>query len=230
MNKIICIGLGYIGFPTAAMLAGKGLTVVGVDINERVVESVNKGETHIVEPGLSEVVEQVVRSGHLRATMRPEEGDVYLIVVPTPFRGNHEPDISYVETAIRSVIPLLKKGSLLIIESTSPVGTTDKMKHLVYSERPDLEGAIYMAYCPERVLPGNLLYELEYNDRVIGGIDEASTQKAMEFYTLFVQGDLHQTNATTAELVARCTDRFCQRTVSDLRQGRNQCLGADRAG
>ena len=200
MNKIICIGLGYIGFPTAAMLAGKGLTVVGVDINERVVESVNKGETHIVEPGLSEVVEQVVRSGHLRATMRPEEGDVYLIVVPTPFRGNHEPDISYVETAIRSVIPLLKKGSLLIIESTSPVGTTDKMKQLVYAERPELEGAIYMAYCPERVLPGNLLYELEYNDRVIGGIDEASTQKAMEFYTLFVKGNLHKTNAKTAEM------------------------------
>lgn len=200
MNKIICIGLGYIGFPTAAMLAGKGLTVVGVDINERVVESVNKGETHIVEPGLSEVVEQVVRGGHLRATMRPEEGDVYLIVVPTPFRGNHEPDISYVETAIRSVIPLLKKGSLLIIESTSPVGTTDKMKQLVYAERPELEGAVYMAYCPERVLPGNLLYELEYNDRVIGGIDEASTQKAMEFYTLFVKGNLHQTNAKTAEM------------------------------
>lgn len=200
MNKIICIGLGYIGFPTAAMLAGKGLTVVGVDINERVVESVNKGETHIVEPGLSEVVEQVVRSGHLRATTQAEEGDVYLIVVPTPFRGNHEPDISYVETAIRSVIPLLKKGSLLIIESTSPVGTTDKMKHLVYSERPELEGAIYMAYCPERVLPGNLLYELEYNDRVIGGIDEASTQKAMEFYALFVKGNLHQTNAKTAEM------------------------------
>ena len=128
----------------------------------------NKGETHIVEPGLLEVVEQVVRGGHLRATMRPEEGDVYLIVVPTPFRGNHEPDISYVETAIRSVIPLLKKGSLLIIESTSPVGTTDKMKQLVYAERPELEGAVYMAYCPERVLPGNLLYELEYNDRVIG--------------------------------------------------------------
>lgn len=200
MNKIICIGLGYIGFPTAAMLAGKGLTVVGVDINERVVKLINKGETHIIEPGLLEMVEQVVGSGHLRATMRPEEGDVYLIVVPTPFGDNHEPDISYVETAIRSIIPLLKKGSLLIIESTSPVGTTDRMMHLVYSERPELEGGIYMAYCPERVLPGNLLYELEYNDRVIGGIDEASTQKAMEFYALFVKGHLHKTNAKTAEM------------------------------
>ncbi|ETK03038.1 hypothetical protein N425_00625, partial [Tannerella sp. oral taxon BU063 isolate Cell 2] len=146
VNKVICMGLGYIGFPTAAMLAGKGLTVVGVDINERVVESVNRGETHIVEPGLPEMVGQVVRSGHLRATMQPEEGDVYLIVVPTPFRGNHEPDISYVETAIRSVIALLKKGNLLIIESTSPVGTTDKMKQLVCAERPDLEGAVYIAY------------------------------------------------------------------------------------
>jgi len=200
MNKVICLGLGYIGLPTSVVLADKGLTVVGVDINERVVKLVNKGEVHIVEPGLLEMVEQAVRSGHLRATMRPEEGDVYLIVVPTPFRDNHEPDISYVETAIRSVIPLLKKGSLLIIESTSPVGTTDKMKRLVYSERPELEGAVYMAYCPERVLPGNLLYELEYNDRVIGGIDEASTQKAMEFYALFVKGLMHRTDAKTAEM------------------------------
>ena len=200
MNKIICIGLGYIGFPTATMLANKGLTVVGVDINERVVESVNKGETHIVEPGLSEVVKSVVEKGNLRAAIKPESGDVYLIVVPTPFKGNHEPDISYVESATRSVLPLLKEGDLYIIESTSPVGTTEKMAQLIYTERPELKGKIYIAYCPERVLPGNLLYELEYNDRVIGGIDSVSAEKATEFYSLFVKGGLHKTNARTAEM------------------------------
>lgn len=200
MNKIICIGLGYIGFPTAAMLANKGLIVVGVDINERVVESINKGETHIVEPGLAEVVKSVVESGNLRATTKPELGDVYLIVVPTPFKGNHEPDISYVEAATRSVLPLLKKDDLFIIESTSPVGTTEKMAQLIYTERTELENQIYIAYCPERVLPGNLLYELEYNDRVIGGINEESTEKAVEFYSLFVKGGLHKTNARTAEM------------------------------
>ena len=200
MNKIICIGLGYIGFPTAAMLANKGLDVVGVDINERVVDSINKGLTHIVESGLAEVVRSAVESGHLRATTQPESGDVYLIVVPTPFKGNHEPDISYVEAATHSVLPLLKKGDLYIIESTSPVGTTEKMAQLIYSERPELKDQIYIAYCPERVLPGNLLYELEYNDRVIGGINDYSTTKAMEFYAKFVKGNLHQTNAKTAEM------------------------------
>jgi len=200
MNKIICVGLGYIGFPTAAMLANKGLDVVGVDINERVVESINKGQTHIVEPGLAEVVRSAVESGHLRATTQAESGDVYLIVVPTPFKGNHEPDISYVEAATRSILPLLKKGDLYIIESTSPVGTTDKMCQLICTERPELKDDIYIAYCPERVLPGNLLYELEYNDRVIGGINDDSTTKAMEFYAKFVKGSLHKTNAKTAEM------------------------------
>lgn len=200
MDKIICVGLGYIGFPTAAMLANKGLTVVGVDINERVVESINRGETHIVEPGLPDVVMSAVKNGNLRATTRPVVGDTYLIVVPTPFKGDHEPDISYVESATRSVLPLLKKGDLYIIESTSPVGTTEKMAQLIYTERPELKDQIYIAYCPERVLPGNLLYELEYNDRVIGGINEKSTEKAIEFYSLFVKGGLHKTNARTAEM------------------------------
>lgn len=200
MDKIICVGLGYIGFPTATMLANKGLTVVGVDINERVVESINKGETHIVEPGLSEVVVSAVKSGNLRAATKPESGDVYLIVVPTPFKGNHEPDISYVESATRSVLPFLKKDDLYIIESTSPVGTTEKMAQLIYAERPELKDQLYIAYCPERVLPGNLLYELEYNDRVIGGINNVSTEKAIEFYSLFVKGGLHKTNARTAEM------------------------------
>jgi UDP-N-acetyl-D-mannosaminuronic acid dehydrogenase len=200
MQKIVFIGLGYIGLPTATMAAGKGLNVLGVDINERVVDTINRGEIHIVEPGLGALVQQVVQNGNLRAATKPEIGDVFLIVVPTPFKGNHEPDITYVEAATRSVLPFLKEGNLFIIESTSPIGTTEKMQQLIYSERPELKDNIYIAYCPERVLPGNLLYELEYNDRVIGGVDEASALKAMEFYALFVKGQLHRTNARTAEM------------------------------
>jgi UDP-N-acetyl-D-mannosaminuronic acid dehydrogenase len=200
MQKIIFIGLGYIGLPTATMVAGKGLNVLGVDINERVVDTVNKGNIHIVEPGLEALVQKVVRDGNLRVSTKPEAGDVFLIVVPTPFKGNHEPDITHVEAATRAVLPFLREGNLFIIESTSPIGTTEKMQQLIYAERPELRDKIYVAYCPERVLPGNLLYELEYNDRVIGGIDDASTVKAMEFYALFVKGRLHKTNARTAEM------------------------------
>jgi UDP-N-acetyl-D-mannosaminuronic acid dehydrogenase len=200
MQKTVCIGLGYIGLPTATMVAGKGLKTLGVDINERVVDTLNRGHIHIAEPGLETLVRGVVQNGNLRVSTKPEAGDVFLIVVPTPFKGNHEPDITYVEAATRSVLPFLKEGNLFIIESTSPIGTTEKMQQLIYSERPELKDKIYIAYCPERVLPGNLLYELEHNDRVIGGIDDASTAKAMEFYALFVKGQLHRTNARTAEM------------------------------
>lgn len=198
--KACFMGLGYIGLPTAIIAAGHDIDVIGVDINPQVVEMTNKGIIHIVEPGLQELCRQVVASGHLRASMKPEISDVYLIVVPTPFKGNHEPDISFVETATRSVIPLLKENDLFVIESTSPVGTTEKMKDLIFSLRPELKGKIYIAYCPERVLPGNVIYELIHNDRVIGGIDEASTGKAIEFYSRFVKGTLHKTNAKTAEM------------------------------
>jgi len=199
--KQICfMGMGYIGLPTAAVSAGKGLKVIGVDVNKKVVETINKGEIHIIEPGLEELVRTVVENGNLRASLQPENSDVYLIVVPTPFKGNHEPDISFVEAATKAVIPLLKEGDLYIIESTSPVGTTDKMAAYIYAERPDIKNKISIAYCPERVLPGNVLHELIYNDRVIGGIDEDSTQKAMAFYSTFVLGQLHSTNARTAEM------------------------------
>lgn len=199
-NQICFIGLGYIGLPTAAISAGKGFRILGVDVNKKIVETINKGEIHIIEPGLGELVKQVVKSGNLRASLLPEISDVYLIVVPTPFKGNHEPDISFVEAGTRAVLPLLKEGDLYIIESTSPVGTTDKMTSLIYSERPELRGKINIAYCPERVLPGNVLFELIHNDRVIGGIDDASTLKAQEFYATFVEGKLHATNARTAEM------------------------------
>ena len=198
--KVCFIGLGYIGLPTAIIAAKHGVTVTGVDINPKVVEMTNQGHLHIVEPGMEEMLQDVVKSGSLKASLTPEESDAYLIVVPTPFKGNHEPDISYVEAATRSVLPYLKKGDLYVIESTSPVGTTEKMRDLIFSKRPELKDKIYIAYCPERVLPGNVIYELVHNDRVIGGINEASTDKAIEFYSQFVQGTLHKTNSKTAEM------------------------------
>lgn len=198
--KACFMGLGYIGLPTAIIAAHNGVVVTGVDINPEVVETVNKGIIHIVEPGLQDLCGKVVANGQLKASLQPDISDVYLIVVPTPFKGDHEPDISYVEAATRTVIPFLKVGDLFIIESTSPVGTTGKMEKLILSERPELEGQLFMAYCPERVLPGNVIYELENNDRVIGGINDASTEKAKEFYRHFVKGELYKTNARTAEM------------------------------
>lgn len=198
--KACFMGLGYIGLPTAIIAAKHGVEIIGVDINPKVVELTNKGHLHIIEPGMEEMLQEVVKSGALRASTKPEVADAYFMVVPTPFKGNHEPDISYVEAATRAVLPLLKEGDLYVIESTSPVGTTDKMKDLIFSERPELKDKIYIAYCPERVLPGNVIYELVHNDRVIGGMNEASTDKAIEFYSQFVKGTLHRTNCKTAEM------------------------------
>ena len=198
--KACFMGLGYIGLPTAIIAAKHGVEVVGVDINPQVVEMTNQGHLHIVEPGMEEMLQEVVASGALKASTKPEVCDAYFMVVPTPFKGNHEPDISYVEAATRAVLPYLKAGDLYVIESTSPVGTTDKMKNLIFSERPELADKIYIAYCPERVLPGNVIYELVHNDRVIGGMNEASTDKAIAFYSQFVQGTLHRTNCKTAEM------------------------------
>lgn len=197
---VVTIGLGYIGLPTSALMASRGMQVHGVDVNPKVVEIINQGKIHIIEKDLDLAVANTVRQGTLIADIVPAAAAVYLIVVPTPFKGNHEPDISYVESATRSIIPLLKEGDLYIIESTSPIGTTEKMMELIYKERPELKGGIYFAYCPERVLPGNVMHELVYNDRVIGGVDEASTDKAITFYEQFVKGELHATNARTAEM------------------------------
>ena len=180
------MGLGYIGLPTAIIAAKHGVQVTGVDINPKVVEMTNQGHLHIVEPGMEEMLQDVVRSGALHASTTPEVSDAYFMVVPTPFKGNHEPDISYVEAATRAVIPFLKEGDLYVIESTSPVGTTDKMAKLIFELRPELRGKV--------------IYELVHNDRVIGGMDEASTDKAIAFYSQFVQGTLHRTNCKTAEM------------------------------
>jgi len=198
--EVVTIGLGYIGLPTSALIASKSTHVLGVDINQKVVDTVNDGKIHIVEPDLDIIVSKAVNDGFLKASTTAVASDIFLIVVPTPFKGNHEPDISYVESATKEILPLLKKGDLYIIESTSPIGTTEKMQDLIFRSRPELKGEIYIAYCPERVLPGNVMHELVYNDRVIGGVDEASTQKAIAFYSNYVKGKLHPTNARTAEM------------------------------
>ena len=197
---VVTIGLGYIGLPTSALIASHGTYVLGVDTNQSVVDTINQGKIHIVEPDLEAIVSKAVSNGFFKASTKASSADVYLIVVPTPFKGNHEPDISFVEAATKGIIPLLKKGDLYIIESTSPIGTTEKMQKLIFASRPELEGDIHIAYCPERVLPGNVMHELVENDRVIGGVDETSTQKAILFYRKYVKGELHATNARTAEM------------------------------
>lgn len=199
--SVTTLGLGYIGLPTSALIASHNISVYGVDISQHVVDTINAGKIHIVEPELGEAVAKAVQAGFLKASITPKTADVYLIVVPTPFKGgNHEPDISYIQSATEGILSLLKEGDLYIIESTSPVGTTERMRDFIYNQRPELQGKLHIAYCPERVLPGNVMYELVHNDRVIGGVDEASTQKAVEFYQQFVKGELHKTNARTAEM------------------------------
>lgn len=198
--KVNFIGLGYIGLPTAIIAAKHGIEIAGTDINPDIVEATNQGHLHIVEPDMEDMLREVVANGRLKAYTEPQLSDAYFIVVPTPFKGNHEPDITYVEAATRSVVPFLKEGDLFVIESTSPVGTTEKMRDVIVSLRPELEGKIFMAYCPERVLPGNVAYELINNDRVIGGINPQSTGKAKEFYSQFVKGALHSTDSRTAEM------------------------------
>lgn len=199
--KACFVGLGYIGLPTAIIAATEGgVDVVGVDLNTRVVDMTNSGKLHIIEPGMGEKLQKAVNSGKLTARTTPVQADAYFIVVPTPFKGAHQPDVSYVEAATRSVLPYLREGNLFVIESTSPVGTTEAMADIIFAERPELRGKIHIAYCPERVLPGNVAYELVHNDRVIGGLDAASADAAARFYSLFVKGQLHRTNARTAEM------------------------------
>ena len=198
--EVVTVGLGYIGLPTSALIASHGTNVLGVDVNKKVVDTINKGSIHIVEPDLEDIVFKAVKKGNLIASTNASPANVYLIVVPTPFKENHEPDISYIEAATKGIIPLLKKRDLYIIESTSPIGTTEKMMKLIYTSRPELKNEIFIAYCPERVLPGNVMHELVENDRVIGGVDKASTKKAISFYSKYVKGELHATNARTAEM------------------------------
>lgn len=194
--------MGYIGLPTASLLATVGNTVYGVEVNRSVIDSVNSGEGYLNEPDLSTLIKGAVASGHLVAGRAPREADVFMIAVPTPFKANKDPDLSYVEKAVEAMAPCLRKGNLVILESTSPVGTTeDVVGAILYREtglRPGED--FYLAYCPERVLPGQIVQELVSNDRVLGGINEVSAQKAAELYSTFVQGELVLTDCRTAEM------------------------------
>ena len=198
--KIVMMGLGYIGLPTSALIASKNIKVHGVDVKQDVVNIINEGKTHIIEPDLEGLVKYVVDNGFLKAFVKPEKADVFLISVPTPFKGKYEPDISFVENSIEMILPYLEANNMIIIESTSPVGTTEKMADLIFSKREELKDKIYIAYCPERVLPGHILFELENNSRIIGGINKNSTEMAIKFYSLFVKGELFKTDSRTAEM------------------------------
>ena len=208
MKLCIC-GLGYIGLPTAAMFASNGVSVSGVEVNQHAIDMINKGKIHIVEPGLGEVVKKAVENGLLTASRTATEADGYIICVPTPFKGqNHEPDLSYVEEAAREIAPYIRKGNTVILESTSPVGSTQIVADIIAKIRPELKVAsedsgecdVYVAYCPERVLPGKIMSELVNNDRIVGGINRISAEKAADIYAVFVKGELLKTNARTAEM------------------------------
>lgn len=216
-KRISVVGLGYIGLPTAAVFASRGIEVIGVDVNQKAVDTINRGEIHIVEPDLDIVVKSVVSMGKLRATTTPEQAQAFLIAVPTPFKGDdHEPDLSYIEKAANAIAPVLEKGNLVILESTSPVGATEQMAAWLAAARPDLtfpqhageQADIQVAHCPERVLPGHVLRELVSNDRVIGGMTPNCSAKAVALYKTFVMGECVVTNARTAEMAKLTENSF----------------------
>ncbi len=217
LHTVAVIGLGYIGLPTAAILASRGINVIGVDINESAVATINRGNIHIVEPDLDALVSEVVKQGFLRAVTKPEPADAFIIAVPTPFKGDHEPDLAYVEAAVRSIAPALRRGNLVILESTSPVGTTEQMAQWLAEARPDLsfplqtgsaDAQIQIAYCPERVLPGRIITELVENDRVVGGLTPFCAERAAALYHTFVKGQCLITNARTAEMCKLTENAF----------------------
>jgi UDP-N-acetyl-D-mannosaminuronic acid dehydrogenase len=220
IETVSVIGLGYIGLPTAAIIASRGMNVIGVDVIQSAVDTINAGKIHIVEPDLDIVVRSVVTTGNLRATITPEPADVFMIAVPTPFiasdDGRHQPDLSYIESAVKRIAPVLAKGNLVVLESTSPVGTTEKMAAWLAEARPDLSfpqdkgsaADVKVAHCPERVLPGYVLQELVSNDRVIGGMSKACSDRAVELYKTFVRGECIITNARTAEMAKLTENSF----------------------
>lgn len=219
-KKVSVIGLGYIGLPTAAVLASRGINVIGVDVNQAAVDTINAGNIHIVEPDLDIVVRSVVTTGNLIATTKPEPADAFMVAVPTPFKrtddGSHQPDLSYIASAAKSIAPCLEKGNLVVLESTSPVGTTEKLAAWLAEARPDLtfpqhagdNADIQVAHCPERVLPGYVLQELVSNDRVIGGMSSACSAKAAALYHTFVRGECVITGARTAEMAKLTENSF----------------------
>lgn len=220
-ETICIIGLGYIGLPTAAIFASRKKKVIGVDVNQKTVDIINRGEIHIVEPELDIIVRSVVKDGYMKAVTSPEPADAFLIAVPTPFKTTDseipEPDLSYIKEAAMAIAPVLKKGDLVILESTSPVGATEQLAKWLANSRTDLsfphlagESAdVSVAHCPERVLPGHVVRELVQNDRVIGGLSKKSSKDAIELYKTFVEGDCVITNARTAEM-AKLTENSCR--------------------
>jgi UDP-N-acetyl-D-mannosaminuronic acid dehydrogenase len=214
--KISVIGLGYVGLPVSAAFAGRGFDVVGVDVEPGVVDVINKGHVHIVEPDLDMVVRAAVTARRLRATLKAEPADVFIIAVPTPFTQDKLPDLTYVHQATAAIAPLLQKGNLVVLESTCPVGTTEDICTRIAAMRSDMrmpdstleDADIHIAHCPERVLPGRILHELVHNDRIIGGISPRCAERAAELYRSFVLGELHLTNARTAELTKLVENAF----------------------
>jgi UDP-N-acetyl-D-mannosaminuronic acid dehydrogenase len=214
--KISIVGLGYIGLPTAAVLASVGHKVLGIEVNQSIVEVVNRGEIHIVEPDLDGLVHAAVHSGRLRAALVAEQSDVFIIAVPTPFMNDHQPDLRYIEQAARAIAPQLRSGNLVILESTSPVGTTEKLAGWLAEERSDLrlptigslDADVHVAYCPERVLPGSIVSELVRNDRVVGGLTPRCAEKARHVYETFVRGQCIETDARTAEMTKLTENAF----------------------
>lgn len=216
-RTISVVGLGYIGLPTAAVFAARGVEVIGVDVNAGVVETINSGRIHIVEPDLDTAVQDAVAAGRLRATTTPEPAEAFLIAVPTPFKGDdHEPDLKYIESACRAIAPVLKSGDLVVLESTSPVGATEQMAEWLGAARPDLTfpathgdaSDIRVAHCPERVLPGKVMQELISNDRLIGGLTPLCSAAAVRLYQTFVKGDCIVTDARTAEMAKLTENSF----------------------
>ncbi|WP_210447117.1 UDP-N-acetyl-D-mannosamine dehydrogenase [Vibrio crassostreae] len=216
-ETVSVVGLGYIGLPTAAMFASRKKKVIGVDVNQHAVDTINQGKIHIVEPELDMIVHAAVTEGYLKAVTTPEPADAFLIAVPTPFKGDHEPDLAYIEAASKAIAPVLKKGDLVILESTSPVGATEQMAEWLAEVRSDLSfpqqvgetADVNVAHCPERVLPGHVVRELVENDRVIGGMTPKCSERSIELYKTFVEGDCVTTNVRTAEM-AKLTENSCR--------------------
>ncbi len=215
-SRICVVGMGYIGLPTSAIFADNGIEVVGVDVNPNVVEKINRGEPHIVEPELDVLLRKVVQAGGLRGSQLPEPSDAFIIAVPTPFKDDHTPDLSYIEAAAAAIAPVLVKGNLVILESTSPIGTGEQLSHWLGTHRQDLTfphqsgelSDVRIAHCPERVLPGHILREVVENDRVIGGLTRKCAQAASALYRIFVRGQIHLTNARTAEMAKLAENAF----------------------
>ncbi len=207
--KICIIGLGYVGLPAACVLAQAGHEVLGVEIRREVVEGLNQGQIHIDEPGLHDLLQEALAHGRFRAQTTPEKADAFILCVPTPFKVGYQPDLSYVESAARSVLPVLKKNDLVVVESTIPVGATEKVAALIRTARPELpQEALHIAHCPERVLPGNAIREIIHNDRVVGGTTAEATERAARLYRSFSRGTVAETTASTAELAKLAENTF----------------------